>query len=137
EKRILQLKLQTQRVAKQTLEQRVRFRLRVILAQTFCLQAQTRERRFCIMSESCKEFFDLRMPPLLTLRIIKKREAAADERSDQDAALPHQHRVVAMQVLSAGHTQALNEIELPQTEDKPPRCQRHGKDDPDRDKGDG
>ena len=42
-----------------------------------------------------------------------------------------------MQVLSTGNIQTLDQIELTQTEDEPPRGQGHSEDYPNRDQGDG
>src|SRR6266567_2235433 len=89
------------------------------------------------MRKRREEFFDLRVTLLLSPRVIKKSQTAADQRCDQNATFPHQHLIIAMQVGRAGNRQPLDQIELPQTEYKPPSGECHGKNNPDRDESDG
>src|SRR5690349_19548637 len=85
--RILELQLQTQRVLEQAVEEWTGIRAE-ILFQAFCLEAQTCERRLRIVGKRREELFHLSMTLLLSSCVVKQRETATDERSDQNAAFP-------------------------------------------------
>src|SRR5258708_10308520 len=76
------------------------------------------------------------MPLLLAACIIKKCQAAADQRYDQNAAFPQQHPIMTMKVSRAFEIQPSQQVKLAQTKNHPPAGQRHRKDDPQPDQGD-
>ena len=86
--------------------------MRKVFAQAFRLQTQTGERGLRIVCERCEELFDLRMPFLFSFRVIKKCKSTADERSDQNAAFPHQHLIVPLELVAGFDVRLLDEIQL-------------------------
>src|SRR5437588_11561985 len=78
------------------------------------------------MRERCKELFHLRVTFLLAPRVVEQCHPSTNQRNNQNATFPKQHLIVTMKLNRAFEIRLIDQIELAQAKDQPPRGESDG-----------